>query len=292
MKNQGPLLAEKVDLDLVQYPVMTSDKYDGFRCLIHPALGPITRSWKPLANNYVRGKLAELPIQWCDGELMTYTAGKADDFNTIQSKLTSRQGMPDFIYHVFDTFMEPKRPFKERLQFAHSIVSALDNTRVMMVQHDIAEDLDNLLEWERRALLNGYEGLMIRKIDGPYKFGRSTVKEGILLKLKRTDEDEGTIVGGYERMINGNEATINELGYTERSSHQENMIPAGDLGGFTVSWRGLEFGLGTGFGSNQRISFYNDIDEIIGKQVTFAYQGVGSNGKPRFPRFRGIRGDL
>ena len=33
--------------------------------------------------------------------------------------------------------------------------------------------------------MRGAEGVMVRKLDGHYKYGRSTVNEGILGKLKR-----------------------------------------------------------------------------------------------------------
>jgi DNA ligase-1 len=287
-----PLLAEKVNLEKLVFPVMTSDKLDGFRCLIHPTLGPVTRKFKPLANNYVRGKLAELPIQYLDGEVLTYTGDKMDDFNTVQSKLSSRQGMPEFVFHVFDHFENPHEPFVNRYTRAGMVVQRANNLRVVQVPHDTAHNLETLLEWESRALAHGYEGLMIRKIDGKYKFGRSTVNEGILLKLKRRDEDEGIVAGYYELRHNGNEAVRDEVGQLKRSSVKEGMVPMGVLGGFTLDWKGLQFDLGTGFDQNQREAYWLQRDLAIGKKVTFTYQGVGSNGKPRFPSFRGFRSDL
>lgn len=288
-----PLLAVKVtNFEALQYPLLVSPKYDGFRCLITFA-GPQTRSLKPIANHYVRGKLAEIPfITGLDGEILTYTNGKMDDFNTVQSKLTTRAGMPDFTFWVFDDFTHPKDQFDFRRKMAENKILTADHIKLRSVTQVLVHNMEELMYWENVWVKEGYEGLMIRDPGGIYKFGRSTENEAILLKVKRFEDDEGEIIGGYERMKNENEAMTNALGYTERSSHKENMVPAGDLGGFTVKWRGVEFDLGTGFSAGQRISFYHDIDEIIGKQVTFAFQGVGPNGKPRFPSFRGFRSDL
>lgn len=284
-----PLLAEKIDLDRLVLPVLASRKLDGYRCLIHRADGPITRSLKPVPNHYVRSKLSELDISGLDGELMTTTGGKLDDFSAIQSKLSTRGGMPDFIYFVFDDFTSTSVPFKERFARARARVESLNNPRIQIVEHVQVSTLDELMAFEDKAVIEGFEGAMVRSLDGPYKAGRSTVKEGILLKVKRLDDDEGVVVNFQERRTNQNEATRNALGYQERSSHKANMIPCGDLGALTVEWKGLQFDVGTGFSAAERIEMWHVRDSLLGRIVTFAYQGVGSQGRPRFPRFKGFR---
>ena len=288
-----PLLAVKADLSILEFPVFVSPKYDGFRCIMTYA-GAQTRSLKPIQNHYVRGKLEEIPnMTGLDGEVLTYTNGKMDDFNTVQSKLTTRSGMPDFSFWVFDDFTNPRDQFSQRHQRYLGRVQNIDHIKVKQVLQVLVHDMEELMFWENKWVSEGYEGLIIRDPGGIYKFGRSTLNEGILLKVKRFEDDEGEIVGGYERMRNENEAVTNELGYTERSSHKSGMVPAGDLGGFTVSWRGVEFDLGTGFTAEQRRQFWHEWNtgNTPGK-VTFAFQGVGTNGRPRFPSFRGFRHDL
>jgi len=284
-----PLLAEKVDLNNLLFPVLTSVKIDGFRCLIHQADGPITRSMKPIPNHYVRTKLSEWGLAGLDGELVTTTGGKLDEFSAVQSKLATRGGMPDFEYWVFDRFLDSSLPFSERFARAKAQVEALNNPRVKVVEHVLVHNLEQLLAFEDKAVTDGFEGSMVRDPQGRYKFGRSTLKEGILLKVKRLDDDEGIVVNFQERMSNQNQPKISALGYQERSSHQENMIPCGDLGALTVEWRGLQFDVGTGFSASERIEYWNIRDLLLGRTLTFAYQGVGSRGKPRFPRFKGFR---
>lgn len=286
-----PLLAVKAELDLVEFPVMVSAKYDGFRCLMTYA-GAQTRSMKPIQNHYVRGKLEEIQNMTClDGEILTFTNGKMDDFNTVQSKLTTRSGMPDFTFYVFDDFTNPRDQFSHRDKRAEDRVANIDNIKVRKVVQYLVHSIEQLMEYERQFVNEGYEGLMIRDPGGVYKFGRSTLNEAILLKVKRFEDDEGTIVDYYERLKNENEATVNALGYTERSSHQANMVPAGDLGGLTVEWRDVMFNLGTGFSADDRVRYWSDKENLVGQKVTFAFQGVGTNGRPRFPSFRGIRHD-
>lgn len=287
-----PLLAVKADLNILEFPVFVSPKYDGFRCIMTHA-GAQTRSLKPIQNHYVRGKLEEIPnMTGLDGELLTFTGSKMDDFNTVQSKLTSRSGMPDFTYHIFDDFTHPKDQFSIRRQRYLDRVINIDNTKLNPVSQVLVSDMEALMMWENKWVQEGYEGLMVRDPGGVYKFGRSTLNEGILLKVKRFEDDEGEVVDYYERLKNDNESTTNALGYTERSSHKENMTPAGDLGGLTVEWKGLHFNLGTGFSASDRIKYWSDKNSLVGQKVTFAYQGVGTNGRPRFPSFRGFRHDL
>jgi hypothetical protein len=42
------------DLDNLEWPMLCSPKIDGIRCIMHPHLGPVTRSFKLLPNNHIR----------------------------------------------------------------------------------------------------------------------------------------------------------------------------------------------------------------------------------------------
>lgn len=56
------------------------------------------------------------------------------------------------------------------------------------------------------------------------------MNEGILLRLKRFKDSEAKIVELEEGVSNQNEATVNALGYIDRSTHQANMKKAGRVG--------------------------------------------------------------
>ena len=57
----------------------------------------------------------------------------------------------------------------------------------------------------------GGEGLILRNPDGVYKFGRSTPKQQLSIKVKFFEQDEFEVIGFTERMHNANQAKINEL---------------------------------------------------------------------------------
>lgn len=285
-----PLLAEKVNLSTLQYPCLASPKYDGFRCTINTMGDPMSRNMKPIPNAYTYAKLQEMNLPPFDGELLTYTNDRVDDFNTVQSKLTTRAGRPEFRFMVFDSWNHPEDRYVDR----NAEIGAwfADNTHVKRIEHVQQQHIFNeeqLLDYEAQCLEQGWEGVMVRSEDGKYKFGRSTTKEGILLKLKRFFDAEAEVVEAHELMHNANEGKYNALGHLERSSHKANMHGMDMLGKFTVQWKekDVEFDIGTGFTESQRHEYWKE--SMVGKTIKFKYQSLGPNGKPRFPVFLGFR---
>ena len=131
---------------------------------------------------------------------------------------------------------------------------------------------------------------MVRSIDGTYKFGRSTLRDGILGKLKRFTDAEYKVVDFQERMHNANEATTNALGHTERSSHKENKVGRGDLGALVLETAdGQRFNCGTGFDDAARSEIWNNRDQYLGRWAKIKSFLIGVKDLPRFPVFLGWR---
>lgn len=284
--NFKPLLASPADLDNIRFPVLASPKLDGIRAVT--GLGDIkSRNLKPIPNRHIRAQARHF-ASYLDGEILTYTDGKMDDFNTVQSKVMSADGEPDFVFHVFDYFGDENVAFSDRLRHA---TARADHIDTVPVQHTLISSKAQLLDYEAKQITAGWEGVMLRDPRGVYKHGRSTVKEGILLKVKRFEDDEAIITGTVERMHNANEAETDNLGYTKRSTAKAGLVPMGTLGAIQCEWRGVRFEIGTGFDDATRARLWAERDALIGREVNFKYQGVGSQGAPRFPVYRGLRGD-
>lgn len=280
-----PLLASPAE-DIL-FPVYASVKIDGIRAsMLNNRL--VSRRLKPIPNTYIRRTLESYAahLNHCDGELITFTDDKMDDFNTVQSKVMSEAGKPEFYWYIFDHFQYPELPFQERMRFMPPIATVPNTRRVSQI---VVLDHTNLDRLERQAIKDGWEGLMIRSPQGEYKYGRSTARQGILLKIVRKQRSEGKVVGYKERLHNANEATIDERGYTERSSHKDNKIGRGDLGALELEWNGTDVSVGTGFDDQLRHSLWQIRDALKGRLVTFEYRGIGTNGRPRFPAFIGFR---
>lgn len=291
-KKFKPLLAENADIETLRFPVIASAKIDGIRCLMHPELGAVSRKLKPIPNRHIRGRLNDAGAVWFDGEIVTYTDGKIDDFNTIQSRVMSEDGAPEFALLAFDHFLQADAPYRLRLSYMHEVSSILisDIFRI----HDSVEiqTMEELMQYEQTCVDQGWEGIMTRDPGGRYKFGRSTARDQILLKIKRFQDDEAEIIGFVEQLHNANEATTDELGHTKRSSAKQGLVAAQKLGAFVLKWRNIEFEIGTGFTDFDRTEYWQHRDKLVGKLATFKYQGVGSQGRPRFPVFKGLRNEI
>lgn len=284
----SPMLASALpSIDKVKYPVLCTPKLDGIRCLIINGQA-VSRKFKPIPNNYIREQLKGLPEN-LDGELITYTNGIRDNFNIVSSKVMSEDGEPEFTYEVFDYV---KTNLTQNYQFRMIMLDLLNlpefcNKLLPIFIYDEQE----LLDYESKCLNEGYEGIMLRIPEGPYKCGRSTPKEAYLLKMKRFEDSEAIIIGFEERMHNTNEATKDAFGKTERSSHKDNMVPMGTLGSLRVRdiKTGKEFNIGTGFDDATRQWMWDNKEKLMGDIAKYKHQPSGSDELPRFPVFLGLR---
>lgn len=286
-----PMLAAEYDPDKfpLRFPVLASPKIDGIRCVIRHGQ-PLTRSLKPIPNRHIRAALSGLPD--FDGELVVGDPRDPKAWNTTSSAVMSHDGEPDFTFFVFDyTHHELQTaPYRKRLEFVGNRAPMYG---LKPLVHSVIDDLTELSRFEDYQVSLGYEGIMLRDPEGPYKWGRSTAKEGYLLKMKRFDDLEAVIIGAKERQHHIGEAKINDLGLIERDHKKKNFTGAGDLGAFVCDYNGIEFDVGSGFTSDQRIELWDrcraDSAELHGHYVRVKHQGFTPDGKPRFPIFQGFR---
>jgi DNA ligase-1 len=282
-----PMLAATIkDVKLLKFPLLASPKLDGIRCCILNGKA-VTRSLKPIPNNYIRKFLEAnaLALDGLDGELMV-----EGDFNSVQSAVMREDGEPDFYYAVFDYHNDQHLPYSTRLMKLSLIVAQFNNQRVREVPQITMNNSKDVDDYEVEVLCDGYEGLIIRSLDGTYKYGRSTLNEAKLMKLKRFEDDEATIVGMEPLYENNNAPTTNALGRTERSSHQANLVAQNKLGALNVKLKnGKEFSIGTGFDDATRKDMWARKKDLLNKQVKFKYQELSADGIPRFPVYLGMR---
>lgn len=311
------LLSAKLDKDPdialsqlknLNYPVMVSNKIDGIRC--HVSLGnsgmpfPYTRKNKWIPNIYTRKTLEREAYNRLDGEITVGKANSKSVFNRTQSAIMSQDGEPDFKYWVFDLIDERgQRPFVERfehLQMRFNDGLYKSTPFIKLVPHEYIANFDELMAYEENAVSLGWEGIMIRKIYGMYKQGRSTLKEAILIKVKRFLDAEAEILGCYEQETNTNPSFISEVGRSKRSKHQEGMVKNGRMGGFHVRdlESGVEFDLGnlSGITQIQRKTLWDgflaDPSLLLHKTVKYKFTPCGTKDKPRQPILLGFRDQI
>lgn len=280
-----PMLAAEADLDKLRFPLLASPKLDGIRAIVRDGV-VYSRSNKPIPNKYVQSLFSKLDA--ADGELVVGEPTAHNVYTQTTSHVMSHDKEDfDVRFMVFDHVRFPEKRFSDRHNLLH--YDDIRHPRVKVHAQRVIGDLAALIAYEDACLELGYEGLILRDPHAPYKMGRSTVKEGYLLKLKRFQDAEATVIGFEERLHNGNEATTNELGRTKRSSHRANKTGRGDLGALVVEANGITFNIGTGFDDVERADIWNNQSDYLGRLVKFKFFPVGVKEAPRHPVFLGWR---
>jgi DNA ligase-1 len=276
-------------LNLRGLPTLASPKLDGIRCCIIGGKA-MSRNLKPIPNKFIRDCLMNFPQ--LDGELMLRDPDST--FQDVTSAVMSRDGRPDFCFWVFDCFENPDKTFGSRFQQARDHVkreAAGDNkNRVAILEHSFFAHGELLQAYEQKCVDDGFEGIMLRSPSGLYKYGRATLREGTLIKVKRFTDSEAEVIGFEEEMHNANKPKVNALGLTERSTHKANKVGKDTLGKLVCIWQGMEIRV-AGFSDAEADKIWSNRAKFVGKMAKFAYQELTTDGLPRFPTFKGWRDD-
>lgn len=304
-----PMLAEDWVEGKVQFPVAMQPKIDGVRGI--NLAGRLTgRSLKAHANVHTTAFFSHSALLHFDGELASGYETDAELCRNTTSALNTISGAPYVNWHAFDLAI-PGMPFVERHAMLTQRVKSIQSMgyefsgNLYVVPYYIVQNEQQLLEADDWWLDQGYEGSILRKPDGIYKPGRSTVREGYLLRIKRFIEEDAVVYAVEEGETNLNVATINELGKTERSTHAENMVPNGMVGnlkcrlvkdvvhrGETLFRAGQDITVGAARMTHEmRRHYFINQHEIIGKTIKFKTFPKGVKDKPRFPTFQSFRAD-
>jgi DNA ligase-1 len=287
-----PMLAASSDGSITS-SVLVSPKLDGIRCVIRDGQA-LSRSLKPIANRSLRDILSNPLLDGLDGELLAGSATSETAFNSTTRSVMSFEGDSNAVqFHVFDDFTDPTKPFTQRLRSAAERVTEAQRLGlpIQLVEHRPVESESQLVEAYQAYLAQGFEGAMVRDPIGPYKHGRSTAREGFLLKMKPWRDSEAMVLGFDELERNQNEAKTNLLGRTERSTSKEGKVAGGTLGALHVRdiHTGQEFSIGGGFTAADRDLLWAQNQRLVGRIVKYKSVIIGVIESPRFPVFLGFR---
>jgi DNA ligase 1 len=302
-----PNLAEQADIPSLRFPLIASPKLDGIRATVHEIDGHPTfmsRSMKPIPNNFIQGWAVAKPwLLGLDGELIVGAPNDANTFRTTTSIVMSNDKAAfAFDYHVFDHYATAG-DYRARLTAAVAQLKGHKNLGLgfaKIVPCVVIHDQGQLDAYEVQCLDQGYEGVMTRAPERPYKQGRSTAKEQGLLKVKRSSDMEAEVVGFEEQMHNTNEKVTNEhTGRSKRGSTAAGLIGKNTLGALTVVGRtkgsrfeGITFSVGTGLDDAERAAIWKDPETYRGLLAKVSFFAIGSVDKPRHPVFLGWRSVL
>ena len=300
-----PMKATDADLNKVRFPCVVMPKIDGVRGL-NIGGEAFSRTLKPIRNHYTRNFFSDERLEGLDGEMTAEAPNHPRLVNLTTSATSSYDGEPFIQWWIFDYTTNPDLPYLERLDLAERRIEAVNKVtpkyrmHLRLVPWRLCKNMEELLAYEEELLDKGYEGIIIRDPDGRYKHGRSTVREGGYLRVKRYVEELFVVTAVECAMENTNEATTNELGNTKRSTAQAGMVPKDMIGKIHGKWlKDVEWNgkvlfskdepvlMGPGSMTHDEREFYWRNQHLfigkLGKCKTFP---IGVKDKPRFPLFQ------
>jgi len=275
-------------------PIATSSKIDGIRTSMLDRT--CTRSGKELPNLYLREQFRA--YHGLDFEITTAELDNPNLFNLTQSDVMSIMGQPNYVAHAFDCVScDPRTPFSERMEYVKEIVASVGDPRLVALEQRIVksqEELDDTFEY---WLSKKFEGVIGKRLDCAYHYGKASPKQQQQIKLKPWKDSEALIVDCVEAQENQNEAFTDELGFTKRSSHQENKVGKGMVGSFDAIdiYTGVKFSLSPGsLTHGERTALWAEyklglFPKRFKSVCVYRYLPVGQKDKPRMNGFKAFR---
>lgn len=272
-----PMLAAKAPDDLSVLGDITrfavSPKLDGIRaCVVDGVVQ--SRTGKPIPNRELSALLSRPEYTGLDGELIYGSPTAPDVFQRTTSAVMTHDAPADgVVFHVFDDFSVPSRPYVDRYDaMVLGRRRCFDRDCMTWVNHFEPSTLGHVVHIEQTLVARGYEGAILRDKHAPYKFGRSTVREGGMLKVKRFSDAEALVISAMELV-------------------RQDGSMGGILGALMVKdvQTGVMFSVGTGFTQEQRVALWVDRAGLLGRTITYKYFAGGVKDAPRFPVFHRFR---
>jgi bifunctional non-homologous end joining protein LigD len=186
-------------------------KFDGYRVMVRKAgddVKLITRGGHDWTDRMprLRDALGVMPAVWLDGEAVVLGANGQPDFNALQNAF-DRRSTSNIILFVFDLLWIGEtdlreHPLRDRRRLLAGLMESVDSPLGRFSQA-FEEDPHSLVESARKMKL---EGIVGKRIDSPYRSGRS--RDWIKLKCNLRQE---FVVGGITRQEGARSGVISLL---------------------------------------------------------------------------------
>ena len=271
-----PMLAHKYaeQADKIRWPAYVQPKLDGHRCIGVVEGGKATlwsRKRRPINSMpHIARALEALGTDGVfDGEL--YSHAYHDRFEDLTSFIRSaepRTGHEALQYHIYDTVTPGT--FEERHTVLSTLPLALPLVRVETWEVSGPQDLSEAFQAYRAA---GYEGCMVRNVDGRYVHRRSLD----LQKVKAFDSSEFVVVG-----VKGGRGKL--------ARHAIFVCAAGK--GEGVDGGSDTFDVKLSGDTDVLKTYFDDPSLAVGRLLEVRHQGLTAKGLPRGPVGLRFRDDL
>lgn len=248
--------------------VCVSEKLDGVRGFVTIEEGKAvitSRTFKQF--NFLtrlKRELAALePEYLLDGELYIHEKVGFNSIISIVKQVTAPSAYEDsiefWVYDIVDD--ELSLPYLERAKILRKLEKRAKERGLERIKFHLFQKCDNIPQLDEMlsdALLNKYEGLMIRDPAAPYMSNRRT---NALLKYKNFTDEEMKIVGVKDGKGQEKGLAIFVVQYDSKQTIE--VRPRGDR--------------------SQRKEWFDNPKDCIGKNLTVRYQPSNEKVLPRFP---------
>lgn len=285
-----PMKAVSTTVEELPIPCYVGTKYDGIRAIIRDAV-VLSLTLKPIPNRNIQEAFGKPEYNDLDMELTVGDIYSPDCFrNTTSIVMSHDKPIEGLQAHVFDIFTNPDEDYETRKLHVSLKLAAFPHDLMVDATAKLVESREQLVALMEEQRVLGGEGLIARKVDSKYKFGRSTLKEGFLYKMKFYEQAEFQVTNFTEQMHNANEAVVNELGRTSRSLAKDGLVPKNTLGALVLTMPdGRTFNCGTGFSDELRKEIWDNRHKYLYQQVSVRYMATGIKDLPRHPVFISFR---
>ncbi|EKO3381495.1 DNA ligase [Vibrio fluvialis] len=237
------------------YEYWQSEKLDGIRAIWN-GKQLLTRNGNPIYAP--RWFTDPLPDYALEGELWAGRGHFALVQQTVLDHTPSDEAWRKIDFMLFD-MPDAAGDYTKRYYNLIHVVDSASSKHIKYIEHTPVLSEQELLRYLDTLVNENGEGIMLRKVTARYQAGRSND----LLKLKKHQDAEARVVG-YK------------IGNGKYKGMMGSVLVRTD--------EGTEFYVGTGFSDEQRLN-----PPEIGSLITYRYNGLTAEGKPRFARFVRVR---
>ncbi len=191
----------------IKYPACVQTKLDGFRCLSHiNDKEPImySKGMKPFVYlKHIKKEILKIKQLighsniYLDGELYERNLKLHNISSLVMKKYATKEQeeeMTKISYYVFDMFNidNLNETFKERYNNLTNIFKKYKFKYIKLVRCHIVDSFKEIEDLNQTFLLDGYEGVIVRNMEGLYKLNK---KSSDVLRTKEFKKQKFIIIG-------------------------------------------------------------------------------------------------
>ena len=273
--NLKPMLAKdynKCQNSVLQKPMYCSKKLDGVRCMIKRSedgkLVTVSRGGKDynIAATEILENLEELfeafPDVTLDGEI--YVHGKhLQEISGVARLKTWDERCEELEYWIYDLAV-PGLKFEDRLELLNEMHEYIDGHKIRILEHKETGSWAQISALHDKWVQEGYEGLVARKPDKFYEFGK---RNSTMIKVKLYQDAEFKIIDYKDGLRDEDFCFICET--KEGKPFAAKPVGTREL----------------------REYYLDNIDGLIDKMATIKFFEMSKDGIPLQPIFKSIRED-